>query len=117
MGGFFRIVGAENHDAFATQVEGVDVGEADVGGAEGFDDIGSGSRAVVEFEGEDIAEGDGHACLLEHLTGAKGFSADDAQDAILCRVGNGHGDELHMGFLQLLEHGDECSAGVLQKDG
>lgn len=44
------VVGAEDHDALATEEEGVHVDEADAGLAEGLDGVGGASRLVVELE-------------------------------------------------------------------
>ena len=94
LAGLFSIVGTEDEDSLAVQQERVHIGDADAGLREGLNSIGSTTGLVVELDSEDVAQGNGHAGLLQLLKSAQRFAADEAVDAILCRIGNGGSNNL-----------------------
>ena len=105
--GLFSVIGAEDEDSLAAQQERVHVGDADASLAEDLNGFCGTTGLVVNLDGEYIAKSNSHACLLQFFASTQGLAADEAIDTILCRIGNGGGNNLNLCFLQGVQHLDE----------
>ena len=117
LGGLFGVVRTEDEDALSVQQEGIQVGDADPFAGEDLDGIGGLAGTVVELDGENIAQRDGHAGFLEDAASLFRLGADDAEDAEVGGVGDSGGDQLDILLLEQLEHPDEGAGLVLDEDG
>ena len=117
LGGLFGVVGAEDEDSLSIQQEGVQVGDADTFAREDLDGVGGLAGTVVEFDGEHLAERDGHSGFPEDVVSLFRLRADDAADTIIDGIGDGRGDQLDILLLEKPEHADERAGLVLDEDG